>query len=88
MKTLLIYDNGSEGLEFYLFNEDLNRFNGVYINSTGEDIEQELTKFLHGKDHYIAPSSLHKQNKIELPYLIPPYTQENELVIVHCGFLD
>lgn len=51
IQTAVIFEDGFEGLQFYVINEDWTRFDGVYLSSgLNKDLEQELGLALWTED--------------------------------------
>lgn len=49
--TVIIWDTcGLDKITFYVKEGDLRKFNGVYVNENGNDLEEELMECLQG-DH-------------------------------------
>lgn len=92
MKTLMIWNEiPDEQPTAFLFDGDLSRFNGKYINEDDDEETEELSALMCGSDGRSLPIMRHADKIIPWPVdlnrLAGIDTPEGNLVIIHCGYI-
>lgn len=79
MKTLVIWDEVQAELQYFISNEDLSRFNGVYINMDGDEaLANELAELIYDAEN--NP----KVDFMDFPIIVNTIEFDQ---IIYCGFL-
>jgi len=81
MKTVVIYNQVSEGLGFFIVDGDQSKFDGIYINEAGADntLQDELSDLLllDEEPYY----------KHDLLLKFPTQEVKDGAIVIICGFL-
>lgn len=77
MKTIAIFESDESTVQFFVAEGDLSRFNSIYINGMGEDMEEEFAEFL-----YKGSGGFNVEMLTTFPLQV---AKEDDVIVITCG---
>lgn len=81
MKTIMIYDEGCQAIEFFVLDGDYSHLNRVYINdwACNENLQDELSSMLYDSET--------GERILEGSELFPVHLVEKDTIVIVTGFV-